>query len=88
LPQGHKIVSLPEGIEDMSQLDQKSARDDVAVKNMEIYYRAVVTHHALYYYKALTEAYTTLFTTLALSTSLSWGGMFHIVCPLVIPIRL
>ena len=72
----------------MSQSDQKSARDDAAAKNMEIYYRAVVTHHAPYYYEALTEAYTTLFATLALSASLSCGEIFHIVRPLVIAVRL
>jgi hypothetical protein len=63
----------------MSGADQKAARDDVAAKNMVIYYRAVVTRHAPYYYHALTDAYTTLFAAIAQGASLSWGVMFHIV---------
>jgi TorA maturation chaperone TorD len=63
----------------MSQLDQTAAREDVAAKNMVIYYRAVVTRHAPYYYHALTDAYTTLFAALAHSASIPWGSMFHIV---------
>jgi len=79
LPEGLQIALPPEGIEQMSLLDQKAAKDDVAAKNMEIYYRSVVTRHAPYYYHALTDAYTTLFAALALGASLSWDGMFHIV---------
>ena len=79
LPRGLEIAALPEEIEEMSQDAQKAARDDVAAKNMVIYYRAVVTRHAPYYYHALTDSYTTLFATLALGASLSWGIMFHIM---------
>jgi hypothetical protein len=79
LPGGLEIAALPEDIEEMSQDAQKAARDNVAAKNMVIYYRAIVTRHAPYYYHALTDAYTTLFAALAQGASLSWGGMFHIV---------
>ena len=79
LPGGLEIAALPEEIEEMSQDAQRAARDDVAAKNMVIYYRAVVTRHAPYYYHVLTDSYTTLFAALALGASLSWGGMFHIV---------
>lgn len=79
LPKGLEIAVLPEDIEDMSQDAQKAARDDVAAKNMVIYYRAVVTRHAPYYYHVLTDSYTVLFANLALGASQPWGGMFHIV---------
>jgi len=79
LPGGLEIAALPEDIEEMSRDAQKAARDDVAAKNMVIYYRAIVTRHAPYYYHALTDAYTTLFAALAQGASLSWGGMFHIL---------
>ena len=79
LPQGLEIAALPENIEEMGQDEQQAARDDVAAKNMVIYYRAVVTRHAPYYYHTLTDSYTTLFAALAQGASLSWGGMFHIV---------
>jgi len=76
LPRGLEIAALPE---EMRQDAQKVARDDVAAKNTVIYYRAVVTRHAPYYYHVLTDSYTTLFAALALGASLSWGGMFHIL---------
>lgn len=79
LPKGLEIAVLPEDIEDMSQDAQKAARDDVAAKNMVIYYRAVVTRQAPYYYHVLTDPYNVLFANLALGASQPWGGMFHIV---------
>jgi hypothetical protein len=83
LPDGLENIALPEDIERQSQPDQQAAIDDVAAKNMEIYYRSVVARHAPYYYHALNDAYTTLFAAIATSASLSWGGMFHIVGTLV-----
>lgn len=80
LPEGLQIALLPEGVQQMSLSDQKTAKDDVAAKNMVIYYRSVVTRHAPYYYHALTDAYNTLFAALATGASLSWDGMFHVVC--------
>jgi hypothetical protein len=79
LPDDLENTALPDGIEGQSQSDQQAAKDDVAAKNMVIYYRSVVARHAPYYYHALNDAYTTLFAALAMSASLSWGGMFHIV---------
>jgi aminoglycoside phosphotransferase (APT) family kinase protein len=79
LPDELEIAALPEDIEDMSQDAQKAARDDVAAKNMVIYYRAAVKRHAPYYYHVLTHSYTLLFAALAQGASSSWGGMFHIV---------
>jgi hypothetical protein len=55
LPQGIEIATLPEDIKDMSQDVQKAARDDVAAKNMVIYYRVAASRYAPYYYNALTE---------------------------------
>ena len=78
LPKGLKIAGLPENIEELSEMDQKVVRDNVA-KNMVIYHWAVVTCHAPYYYYTLTDAYTTLFAALAQGASLLWGAMFHIV---------
>jgi hypothetical protein len=79
LPEGLQMASLPESMEQMSKLDQKAARDDVAAMNMEVFYRALVVQHAPYYYEALTDSYNNLFTTLARAVSSSWDGMFHIV---------
>lgn len=79
LPGGFEIAVLPEDIEEMTKDGQKAARDDVAAKNMVIYYRARFSRQAPYYYRALTEAYTLLFATLAEGASLPWGGRFHLV---------
>lgn len=83
LPDGLENAALPAGLEGQSHSDQRAAMDDVNAKNLEIYYRSLVARHAPYYYHALNDAYTTLFAAIAISASLSWGGMFHIVGTLV-----
>jgi len=64
-PPGIEIATFPEVIKDMSQDAQKAARDDVAAKNMVIYYRAAVSCHASYYNtsNALTERSPNYFPT-------------------------
>jgi len=78
MPEGVRTASLPEGIERMSKPDRKAARDDVAAKNMVIYYRAIVARHAPYYYHALTDSYITLFSILAYwcITSMEWDVLY------------
>ena len=78
MPDGLEIAALPEDIKDMSQDAQKSARDDVAAKNMVIFYRAAVWRHTRFYYDVMTDPLTILFAALARALS-SWGSMFHIV---------
>jgi hypothetical protein len=85
LPDGIEKAALPAEIEGQSQSDQRAAMEDVDAKNLVIHYRSLVARHAPSYYYALNDAYTTLFTALATSASISWGGMFHFVRTLVTP---
>ena len=78
VPERLQIASLPEGISEKSESEQKAARDDVDAKNLEICYRAHVVQHAPLYYGTLVEGYFKLFADLHLVASMSWD-MFHIV---------